>query len=49
MNKKISEGADATEGSKEADEVASAIESLNVKAEPEAEAPAASVEKSEEN
>jgi len=45
VNKKISEGADAKEGAKEADEAASAIESLNVKADPEA----PEVEKAEEN
>ncbi len=39
VNKKILEGADATEGAKEADEAASAIESLNVKADSQAAEP----------
>lgn len=36
---KLLAGGDAAEGSAEADEAASALESLNVKAEPAAEAP----------
>lgn len=46
---KLLSGSDATEGSAEADEAASALESLNVKASAEAEETAAAPEKKEED